>query len=394
MIRRAAVSAVALATLVGGRPAAAQVTLREGVTLRNLEAAAARDSNDHVAQYELALGYWSKKRWDDAERALNATLAIEPRNAPALLALAHLPYARRPRLWEEVERGEVPAEWQPALLRGDRLSRLAFLIDPLVDLQIVGAVAPKESSLLRGGAAATPERFIAVGLANFRTGRYDQAYAWFDRLARVLGGESDPSRIPDLVLWYRGLSAAHLNDLPAAIRDFERLHAMADSLDAPGATVDPALAVYVLGVLQQGAGRLDDALLSYREALARDLGLWMGHVRLARIHDERGEWAEAVGERNLAVAADPEDPTLQLDLGVTLYRARRLADASAPLAAAATGLPRNFRVPYFQALVAVELGRPEEARAAFGRFLALVPSRYASEIAEVRGRLRTLPTPP
>jgi tetratricopeptide (TPR) repeat protein len=381
----------AIAACVAVAPVRAQVTLREGVSLRGLEAAAVRDSNDPATLYDLALGYWSKKRWDDAERVLNAAIAIEPRNAPALLALAHLPYARRPRLWDEVERGEVPAEWQPALVRGDRLSRLAFLIDPLVDLQIVGAVAPEESSLLRGGAAASPERTIAVGLANFRNGRYDQAYAWFDRLARLLGGEQDPSRIPDLVFWYRGLSAAHLNDIPAAIHDFEQLHAMEDSLDAPGATVDPALAIYVLGVLQQRAGRLDEAVASYRQTLARDLGVWMAHVRLARIHDDRGEWGEAIRERRLAVAADPDDPSLELDLGITLSRAGRPDEALESLARARMGLPRNFRVPYFQGLVALQLARPADAREAFQRFLALVPSHYADEIAEVRGRLRDLP---
>ena len=382
------------ALLVVAPRAGAQVTLREGVTLRSLEAAAARDSNDTAALYDLALGYWSKRRWDDVERTLTTVLAIEPRNADAMLALAQLPYARRSRLWQEIERGEVPGEWQPALIRSDRLTRRAFFIDPLVDLKIVGAVAPEPSSLLHGGTGATPERTVAVGLANFRTGRYDQAYAWLDRLARLLGGDADPSRIPPLIIYYRGLSAAHLNDIPAAIADFERLYALRDSLAIAGSLVDPVLAVYVLGVLQQRAGQLDLAVGSFREALGLDLGLWMAHVRLARIHDERGEWAEAIGERQLAIASDPDDPSLLLDLGVTLLHAGRPADAAEPLARAAVGLPRNFRVPYFQGLVATELGRPAEARAAFGRFLALVPSRYRTEIDEVRGRLRALPPAP
>ncbi|HEX7918707.1 MAG TPA: tetratricopeptide repeat protein [Gemmatimonadales bacterium] len=390
MNRRLLPGLLAVLAVLPTGTAQAQVVLHDGVTIRSLEAAAVRDSNDPVALYELALGYWSKKRWDDAERTLNATLAIEPRNAPALLALAQIPYARRPRLWDEVERGDVPVEWQEALIRGDRLSRLAFLIDPLVDLQVVGAVAPDESSLLHGGAAATPERTIAVGLANFRNGRYDQAYAWFDRLARLFGGDRDPSKIPDLVLWYRGLSAAHLNDIPAALRDFERLHAMGDSV-AAGGYVDHTLAVYVLGVFQQRAGLLDEAQASYREALARDLGLWMAHVRLAKIHDDRSEWSEAIRERRLAIAAAPEDASLLLDLGITLSRAGRPDEALGPLAQAQAGLPRNFRVPYWQGLVALQLSRPADAREAFGRFLSLVPSRYTAEIAEVRGRLRTLP---
>lgn len=368
-----------------------QVQLRDGVTVRSLELAAARDSNDPVALYDLALGYWSKKRWDDVERTLGRTLEIEPRHAPALLALAHLHYARRPRLWEEEDKGEVPPEWQPALITGDRLARRAFFIDPLVDLQIVGAVAPKAQIIGHGGGDATAEQYLLVGLSNFRNAQFDQAYAWFDRLARVLGGEQDPSRVPPLVFWYRGLAAAHLNDIPTALRDFQRLNAMGDSLEAPGQLVSPVLAAYVYGFLLQRSGRYEEAIATYRAVLSRDLGLWMAHVQLARIHDERGEWADAIQERRQATSAEPDDPSLLLDLGITLSRAGRPEEAAPVLAQARVGLPRNFRVSYFQGVVALQLGRAAEAREAFERFLSLVPSRYVDEIAEVRGRIRELP---
>ena len=378
------------ALVLAGGPLGAQVRLLDGVTVRSLELAAIRDSNDPVALYDLALGYWSKKRWDDAERMLEQTLAIEPRNAPALLALAHLPYARRPRLWEEEDRGSVPPEWQPALIKRDRLARRAFFIDPLVDLQIVGAVAPKNSILGQGGGDATLEQYAVLGLAYFRSAQYDQAFAWFDRLSRVIGGEEDRSRIPDVVLWYRGLAAAHLNDFPAALRDFHQLYAMGDSLEAPGRYVDPVLATYVYAFLLHRVGRLDESVEIYRAVLARDLGLWMAHVQLARIHDERGEWVGAIRERRQAVSADPDDASLLLDLGITLSRAGRPEEAVAALAQARAGLPRNFRVPYFQGLVAQQLDRRNDAREAFQRFLTLVPSRYSDQIAEVRGRLREL----
>jgi hypothetical protein len=42
-------------------------------------------------------------------------------------------------------------------------------------------------------------------------------------------------------------------------------------------------------------------------------------------------------------------------------------------------------------MVALQLQRPEVARAAFRRFLALVPSRYGDQITEVRARLDSLP---
>lgn len=380
-----------LAALAIGTPLSAQVRLKPGVTVRSLELAAARDSNDPATLYDLALGYWSKRRWDDVERALNATLAIEPRNASALLALAHLPYARRPRLWEEEDAGNVPPEWQAALIKRDRYVRLAFQIDPLVDLQIVGAVAPDESSLLHGRGGASLAQTLSVGLATFRTGQYDQAYAWFNRFARLLGEGGDSARVPGFVYLYRGLAAAHLNDFPSAIRDFQTLHAVKEDDALGNYGVDPVLDTYVLAWLTAHQGRFDEAIALYQEALSQDLGLWMAHVQLAAIFDGRRDWGNAIHERRLAVVADPEDPSLLLDLGITLSEAGRAAEADSVLTRAEAGLPRNYRVPYFQGMVALQLQRPEAARAAFRRFLALVPSRYGDQITEVRARLDSIP---
>jgi tetratricopeptide (TPR) repeat protein len=381
------VAALALLPLV----AEGQVRLPRGVTVRSLEAAAVRDSNDPVVQYDLAMGYWSRARWDDAERTLGVALAIEPRNAQALLALAHLPYARRPKLWEEEERGEVPPEWLPALVQRDRYVRLAFLMDPMVDLTIVGAVAPDEESLLRGGREATELRTAMVGLTTFRHAQYDQAYAWLDKFARLLGEGTERDRVPAFIYLYRGLAAAHLNDLPSAIRDFRRLHALRTADEPSMLDTDPPLNTYILAWLVHRAGDPVEAAALYREALASDLSIWMAHVQLARIHDEREEWIDAIRERRLALEANPEDGSLLLDLAITLSKAGRPAEAEEVLRAARAELPRNFRVPYFQGLVELQLNRPAEAKVAFQTFLAMVPSRYAAEIAEVRGHLNTLP---
>ena len=390
--RRLAI-AVGLGACLAGAPAVgvAQVVLKPGVTVRSLEAAVARDSNDTEALYGLALGYWSKKRWNDAERMLKQTLAIEPRNARALLALAHLPYARRPKLWDEDVRGEVPPEWQPALILSERYIRLAMQIDPLVDLQIVGAVAPDPGALLQGADPQDVERTALVGQANFQNARYDQAYAWFNQFARLLGEEVDSSRVPDFVLWFRGLSAAHLNDFPGALRDFRALHARDPRRERTVLSPDPVDVTYVLAWLEQYTGALDAAAPLYQEALTSDLGLWMAHVQLAKLHEDRQEWNDAIRERRLAADADPEDASLLLDLGITLYKSGRADQAAAVLLQARTGLPRNYRVPYYEGYVARDLARPDAAREAFQRFLALVPSRYTGEIAEVRGRLHELP---
>lgn len=391
MTRRTSLAAGALLLALLPGIVSAQVRLKPGVTVRSLELAVSRDSNDVGALYDLALGYWSKKRWDDAERTLDLALAIEPRNAPALLALAHLPFARRPQLQAEEESGNVPPEWQPVLIRSDRQVRLAFLIDPLVDLQIVGAVAPDESSLLRRRAGATLSQTLAVGLASFRNGQYDAAYAWFDRFARLLGEGTDSARVPGFVFYYRGLAAAHLNDFPTAIHDFRTLHATREGDELGMFGTDPALDTYILAWLLDHEHRPEEAITLYQDALAQDLGLWMAHVQLAHLHEGRGEWTDALRERQLAVEASPDDPSLLLDLGMTQLAAGHAEEASATLERARAMLPRNFRVAYFQGLAAQQLGRADSARVAYRRFLALVPSRFTDRIEEVQGRLRALP---
>ena len=140
------------------------------------------------------------------------------------------------------------------------------LIDPLVDLQIVGAVAPDPGALLQGADPGSIERTAMVGQANFQNARYDQAYAWFNQFARLLGEEVDSARVPDFVLWFRGLSAAHLNDFPAALRDFRALHARDPGRERTMLSVDPVDVTYVLAWLEQHTGSLDSAAALYQEA--------------------------------------------------------------------------------------------------------------------------------
>src|SRR5207244_12589653 len=83
-------------------------------SLPDLEAVARKDSNDAQALYNVALGYWSKKRYDDAERALRLAVTIEPRFAAGWLALGGLRYGRRPKLREQGSNGKVRDECKPA----------------------------------------------------------------------------------------------------------------------------------------------------------------------------------------------------------------------------------------------------------------------------------------
>src|SRR5207249_7607853 len=62
MLRRSA--GLVLAVLATAAPLAAQ-RIRLPAKLSELETRARQDSNDAAAQYNVALGYWNDKRWDD-----------------------------------------------------------------------------------------------------------------------------------------------------------------------------------------------------------------------------------------------------------------------------------------------------------------------------------------
>jgi len=96
------------------------------------KAAARTDSNDAELQYYLALAHWQKHHWKQTDSLLRLVLRLEPRFAEAYLALYYLPFARRPSLFREEERGVVPESWRPALEEAHRFYQRAFRTDPLV----------------------------------------------------------------------------------------------------------------------------------------------------------------------------------------------------------------------------------------------------------------------
>jgi tetratricopeptide (TPR) repeat protein len=150
---------------------------------------------------------------------------------------------------------------------------------------------------------------------------------------------------------------------------------------------------YALATMLYLAGRYDQAAPTFRRALEFDIALFPAHVQLARISEARQDWDDAVRERQAAIDANPEDPGLVTDLGVTLFRAGKLEEASEAFTQAMGAAPRDARVPYLAGIVALRLGRQDAAREALTRFLALAPSRFAPQIAETREQLRALDAP-
>lgn len=363
--------------------------------LADLEAAARRDSLDPETLYRLALRYDLINRYDDAERVAREAVNIDPRCARAWLLLAYLPYDRRPKLWEETRKGKVPAAWQAAVAESDRLQRRAFLIDPLVDFRVKGTPPPKEDMVaIPEYGEYTTAYLLLLGLSEFGW-RYELSYSALDLFAQRAYKDQPADSIPSGIFWWRGLAAAHLGSYTRAAADIQVLldrslkHEASDSLiQLDLGTADFR---YLLALFKQRLHKPADAMTLYQQALASDLGLYMAHVRLGQLYAENHMWAQAVEEARRAVTANPDDPSLLVDLAEMLRDGGRLAEAEEAFRQAAQANARNPRVSYELGLVEQQAGNPAAAREALSRFVAIAPSAMSTEIADARQRLATLP---
>ena len=388
-----------LFTLLAVAPVAAQGRIELPVSLGELEKRAQADSNDAAAHYNVALGYWNAKRWDDVERELKTAVSLEPRFAAARLALSQLPYARRPKLIEElITVGKAPPkELMPAVEQSDRDFRHAFLIDPMVDLRILAAT---QRSLDYNDVKAVFGELFANYLQGFTDcaeGRYADCEGRFATLQREWRIATPGVSLPDGVYHYQALAAMQQKNYKLAGDNFRLLMGREearkqkaeerDMLRIPLRTNEYR---YFAATASHMAGNPVDAISLYKEALENDLGLYMAHVRLAQIHEAARNYPDAITERRRAVASNPDDPTLLFDLGVTLGKSGDFAAAETELVKATSAAPRHTEAWFWLGLAREQLGKRAEARAAYERVVALAPSRLASRAAAARQKLATL----
>lgn len=392
---RRAVIAMALGLLLAQDIDAQRIKL--SVPLKDLEAASQRDPNDVAARYNLALGYWSQKKYDQAEAELNDALSIEPRFALAHLALSMLPFARREDLWNENLERRTPVEWRDRIIESDRHYRTAFMLNPLLDLRILAAVSPKRSVLwdVNPYLSALYNEWLR-GFDDFMEGDYAGAYLRLERLARELNqaGRQRIEDVPSDVLWYRGLAAAHVFKYDEAIADMSELIRRSDERQDPTRLTYLPLETNtyrsVLAAVYRAAGRTDDAVGMYREVLEHDAGSYMAHIALADMAEARGDMLAALAQREAASAANPDDFSTDVEIGITLARLGRIPEAEEALRRVADVQPRSPRPWYVLGLIQQQTGRPDEARVSLETFLSTVPSRFEAEIADAKRRLAQL----
>ena len=366
---------------------------------------AARDSLDSRAYFDLGMGLWSRHRYDEADTAFQRALTLSPHYAEPHLALALLPFGRGERYLNDLSHRVSADSIHGLLQNSSRLYREAYLLDPLVDPRIlrylgVDELVPRYGEVeFQGGivlSTAVPwwEGKTKRGVRYLVDGQYDSSFTVLDQVlhAREM---SQGAALPDIFIWYYGLTAAHVAkyDLAAdafqelARRAFRRQNADPDWV-LPTSRADY---LYLYAVMSARYGNLGLAIPAFQETLAANFGLFEAHSRLADIQEDRGDVDGAITERRRAVDVSPETGELHLDLGVTLLGAGRAAAAESAFVDAARLLPNDPGAQQFLANTALQLGDSAVARRALERFVAVAPARYAEQVAQARRTLAGLP---
>lgn len=359
----------------------------------------AGDSLDAETEFRLGRFYEFAHRYDDEERAFRTAIAADPRYAPAYLWLGDLPYVREPKLAKAEQQGRVPPQWTRALDDAARLRLRAILIDPLVDWRARGDKPISEDLVslpeYKGYEKETTDAIGWLGVAAYEYERYELSFSAMDLYWTRRYGTSPEDSIPQWVLLYHGLAAAHLNAYDKASRDFEILLKRAQSVERSDTLIRFPLNTndfrYLLAIFKERLHKPAEAVQLYQDAIDADLGLYMAHVRLAALYRQYKMWDKAVAEAQAAVDANPDDASLLLDLAAIDRDAGHLPDARTALETAASVDPRCPEVYYRLAVVSQELAQPAAARAALTRFIAVAPHRLGAEVADARQRLAALP---
>jgi tetratricopeptide (TPR) repeat protein len=377
---------------------AAQGRIRLPVALGELEQRVKLDSSDAAAHYNVALGYWNAKRFTEVERELQTALEIEPRFAPAHLALAYLPFARRPKLWEDIYKRNRPDSINQLIQQWRQHESAALLIDPLVNLAIIGATRPSKDVRwdMYEGAREYYDIFYQ-GYDDVEQGRYEDAYYNFNRLLDQYREEisRDPKRAPEEWIWWRALAASRVPaKYDVAVVDFQELLARSTGREMSDTLYHVPLNTnqlrYFIASLYQRSGKLVEAVSLYREALTNDIGLYIAYVKLADLFESQRRYEEALVERQRAINANPDDPSLLLDLGVTLGKSGDFAKAIEVLDQASEAGPRDPRTAFWLGLAHMQVNNRDAAKTHFSRFVAMAPSRMTQQITLARQKLAEL----
>ena len=390
---------IAFALLVPAVAMPAQGRIELPVSLSQLEESARRDSNDAVAHYNLALGFWNERRWDDVEESLRRSLELDPRLALSHMALSRLPYARHSRLGEDLlDPDKLTGEQREMIVESDREWRHALMIDPMVDLRLIAASysAGLDQWLVRDVLGEMWGNYFQASIDCYE-GRYEMCEQRFRRVLDDFQDIGSRSMVPDGVHFMMGLAAARTGNHDDAIRSFRILMEREDDRknemeerDLVRVPLRTNEFRYFIASISHAAGKNAEAVRLYREAAENDLGLYMAHVRLAAIHEAARNYPNAIAERKRAIDANPDDATLHLDLGIALGKSGDFAAAEKAIRVTTERIPRHVEAWFWLGLALEQQGKRSEARDAYQQVVELAPSRLKARSDAARQKVTAL----
>lgn len=369
-------SLAVLLVVTAAAPLAAQKAL-DSLRLR-----AQRDSNDAIVHYQLARALIEEEEWDAADSALREAVLLAPSYGDAWVQLALMPERRGARYRRQLEKD---GRLDSVLTEAERARRRAWYSDPLTELEIFASM---ENDLLRPSLSQYMRDWynaFARSIKRLNDGKRQGAWEDINRIASMRGHPYFGTVITRL----HGLLAWDQKDYPAAITDFMSLTSRRFAAETLGFL--PMLAAnedrYALATLLLQAGGYNEAAETYKRVVELDASVWQAHVQLARIYEASEMWPEAVAERRAAIAVNPDDASLMVELGGTLLNAGRRSEALQVLREARALLPRDPRLYLLLGLALSEPDEAEERTMALERFVAIAPSRMSSQVAAARAMI-------
>ncbi|HYK10925.1 MAG TPA: tetratricopeptide repeat protein [Gemmatimonadales bacterium] len=366
-------------------------------SLSTLEARVkAGDSLDALTEFRLALRYEGQRRYDDEERALRTAIAADPRMAPPYMLLSDMPYLKDKNLAKEERRHETPVDRLPALDSARRFRARWFAVNPFGELHLLeGNPLPQGTIVLPNTYSPRVFAYLSwVGEFAYFAERYDLSYGALDMLWSRRFPNAPVDSIPTWLLFYHGLAATQEGMYDKGANDFQVLVTRGTAQEQPDTMLRIPFTAnayrFVLAIIKERSNKPVDAIQLYHDIIQRDLGFYMAHDHLALLYRQYKMWDSATVEAQAAVEANPDDPSLLLDLGAIQRESGHLPDAAATLQRAVAIDPRYPEAYYRLGIVAQELHQSADAQAALTHFIAVAPRQLEPEVIDAKKRLDSL----
>ena len=239
-----------------------------------------------------------------------------------------------------------------------------------------------------------------------QAGRQDKAENIFEQLLKVLPSDADDLHSLGGVAYQLGKYEIAIDLLNKAIqndstRDY--LYCNLGSLLKSQGRLDEAVASYRnalainpnyaeahnnLGIALKAQGKLDEAIASYQRAIAINPDYAEAHFNLGNALSDKGKSAEAATSYKGAIAINPDYAEAYNNLGIVLKAQDKMDEAVTSYQCAITINPNYTEALHNLGVILKDQGKLDEAATLYERVLALDPTHPSARhmLAALRGQ--------